>query len=855
MRKYIFLILLSLLANGQFFEGYIPLPENSPGVGEVDRLVYNWVNNILYVSGCWGEIAFLNGTDLSVRRIISLNSEMTNRVMFWFPENNRVYIPSSLSFTSHDEYFLVFDGENGDLLDTLWVKVSGLYPQRMVYNPNNNRIYINEYRPPFEGHIVVADGRNHTILDTLETFGSPFYLALNPVNNHLYASCLVQKESLGQRYEHFCLNIFDCETNQLIDTTIKGDLFTLDWPDGDLLYNPLSNKIYFDAHTSLLVIDCSQDSVIAEFEGLGDSQLLLNFQENKVYTSSGRGDSPAIFIVDCERDSIIKVIRNRKVDFYWEWFDLAVYNPINNKVYLATTSGADIEYITIIDGESDSIVAEIPLLSPGFNFAMCCDRNHNRIYCAPNLSWESIGLPYILVIDGESNQILDTIVVGTWLGGTTIWNPLNNKLYLTTYKYFAIPDCPGSIVVIDGSTHRVIREIGVDWTPAEFTVNTRWNKVYCILYNRVDEDGAIAVIDGERDTIRTLINLGYFPGGLTYNSTNDKVYCANFLNGVAVVDGQADTIITFVQVPFYPGNVIWHPTLNKVYCGEGDLVGVIDGSTNQLLKVVPGPPYSQVRYALNLRDNKLYITYAEFGPGGGLGIFDCLSDTFIRFYEFRDGCVGVAWAERENKIYFSYWEQNTTGFGVLDGETDSIIRIIQTDVDLYDMLWNPYNNKIYAASTPGGVAVIDCETDSILEVSNLSHYNWGYQPLALNLDNRRIYLASEDASRVFVFRGDSLGILTEPSEKRKDWLRLYPNPARSLLNVFYSLPEGEEGKLEIYDCAGRLLKKVSPLRGSGVYILHLNGNREFRISPGVYFLRFETRKENITKKFVWQRGL
>ncbi|MEO0117273.1 MAG: T9SS type A sorting domain-containing protein [candidate division WOR-3 bacterium] len=407
--------------------------------------------------------------------------------------------------------------------------------------------------------------------------------------------------------------------------------------------------------------------------------------------------------------------------------------------------------------------------------------------------------------------------------------------------------------MLDGRTHRFLKEIPLGRVEAEgnfLTVNTRRNKVYC---TTAEEEGRIIVIDSDRDSIVKVINPPSLAGRLDYNPINDKVYCANWANGLTIIDGEDDTIITHLSLPFYPYyGLIWYPGLNKVYCGEGGMVGVIDGATNQLLKIVPGPEYSQLKYAYNLKSNKLYITYYDIFHGGGLGIFDCLRDTFVTFLP-RGKSIGVDWDEKDNKVYFSYtgrvdWQNR---IGVVDGETDSLIHIFSIPVCLYHLLWNPNNNKIYVACDVGGCLVIDCETDSILEIPVLRDYNEGFaQPLVLNLENGRVYLTSEGKSRIFVFKGTPSALKTFPQEEMKIDLRLYPNPGKGFINIQYSPFKGEKGKFRIYDVLGRLVKDLSPLKERGEILL---SPANFPFNSGVYILRVETEKKSFLHKFIWLR--
>ncbi len=828
-RMIISILLLFLPLRPQFFRGSIPFPEDSPGVIYPIRVFYNHHNNKLYLGELFDGLAVLDGTTLQTIKRINFLGDWGEAV--WVRENNRFYLPGDNRFTNFS-FFFVFDCETDSLIDSVMLNFMRLLPQGVIYNEGNNRIYINEYY--FDtlgrerGHIIVLDGQNHRILDTINTFGIPSHLLLNPNNGHLYASC--RKGVYGESL-YYCLNIIDLETNQILDTTIRGKKFFPYFDRyGDLFFNSILNKFYLNANTEILVIDALGETLLTRINAGRNGKFLFNPRRNKLYISNGG----FISIIDCFQDSVIKIIQRRgPVDFQ----HLAACNERENKVYVVVDDTISFyqENLIIIDGETDSIIEEIRFFEriEGISF----DNNHNRLYLIENR-----GIPTLDVIDGRSNQIVETIVTGAFLTGTIIWNPLNNKLYVGLMDN--PEDYHGHIVVIDGESHRFIKDIPVDWHPLYFTFNTRRNKIYC----GSEGMGVIAVIDGERDTITNFINLGSQVGRLEYNAVNNKIYCANWRNGLAVIDGEGDTLITYVSLPFPPWwTLLWTPDLNKVYCGLSEQVAVIDGATNRILRIVPSPITGayQCSYAYNKKNKKLYITYYNVPHQVGIGIFDCLSDTFIKFYRFSDFAWGTAWSEQNNKVYFSV----DGGIGVIDGETDSLLRYTYIPAAIYDLIWNPENNKVYGVLDIGGMVVIDCETDSILQITGLRDYNYGDQPLALNLENDRVYLASEEKSRIFFFTGEEIGINNPSAEKLRQKIMVYPNPAKGLIKIVSHL-EGRDRKIKIYDVLGRLVKDLSPLKERGEILL---SPANFPFSSGVYILRVETEKKSFLHKFIWLR--
>ena len=815
------IFLLFSFGQATFYEGNISLPEDSPGLMALNNIVYNWVNNKLYLSTWDNGMAILDGQTLKTIKRIDLMVEAGGLV--WLPQTNRLYFPVEIPASIVvGKRFLVMDGESDSIIDTLPFDRNRNGGQ-LLYNENNGLLYAIEYfsDPNPNGQIVVFDGITNHRLDTIRTVGIPCYLTLSLLNNHLYVASRSPFSYPDSHY--FRLNIIDCRANQIIDTTIKGMLLgptnSITW----LLYNQNLNKLYFNAYSEILVIDCQNDSVVKRLEIRGCEDFLFNYRNNKIYIPN----SSSIKVINCLSDSVFEIMPHRT-----SWY--GAYNSRENKVYFITPIDTIRTAIVIIDGESDSIITELPM--ERHCYKLYYDSVNNRVY-----TFRDEPRPELLVIDGVNNQITDTIVCGEFLTSGGIWNPINNRLYIGVVRnYWFNP----AILVIDGETHHFLKYIPVDFDElCYFTINSRRNKVYASGW----ADGVVLVISGERDTLLNVINLGSSAGALAYNPVNDKIYCANYENGVAVIDGLGDTLLASIWVPFLPFyGIIWCPGLNKVYFGAPGWLGVIDGETNRLLRTVRGPNYIPLEFVYNRWNNKLYIAYADrWGLGGGLGIFDCLSDTFTKFIFDSHGIYGVALSEEENKVYFSY----ITNIGVLDVETESIIRIISPQpYPRYfgGMIWYPEGNKIFCNAT-GGFCIVDCETDSILEITALRRENQG---IILNQKNDRLYLLAEERSRILVFRGEESGIKEKTHSGIKPNLRVSPNPAKGFINIS---KKGEKGRIKIFDALGRMVKELSLPEG-GENIIQWNGdsNSGRRISPGIYFLRLERKRKIYTQKIIWQ---
>jgi hypothetical protein len=79
-------------------------------------------------------------------------------------------------------------------------------------------------------------------------------------------------------------------------------------------------------------------------------------------------------------------------------------------------------------------------------------------------------------------------------------------------------------------------------------------------------------------------------------------------------------------------------------------------------------------------------------------------------------------------------------------------------------------------------------------------------------------------------------------------IKVFPNPAKSLTAVRYSLPIERKVSLQLYDISGRLVKTlVKEQKKPGNYSINLNTNT---LSAGIYFLSLETREKRIIERLV-----
>jgi hypothetical protein len=79
-------------------------------------------------------------------------------------------------------------------------------------------------------------------------------------------------------------------------------------------------------------------------------------------------------------------------------------------------------------------------------------------------------------------------------------------------------------------------------------------------------------------------------------------------------------------------------------------------------------------------------------------------------------------------------------------------------------------------------------------------------------------------------------------------VKVYPNPAKQLIAIYYSLPTKSKTSLQLFDISGRLVKTlVNESKKSGNYSITLNSKT---LSAGVYFLSLQTDLKRLIERLV-----
>ncbi len=302
----------------------------------------------------------------------------------------------------------------------------------------------------------------------------------------------------------------------------------------DILYNPLSNKVYVSLTTDqVVVIDAATNQVINTISVPEPQDLALNTNLNKVYCTSGEWDR--LTVVDGVADTVVKVVSTPG------WPYRMVFNAALNKLYVACT---DAGAVRVVDGARDSLVKAVRVGSEGPEY-MLWHPNSNRLFCS--LRYQAS----VVVVDCLRDEIVSSRQAQ--LPQASCWNRVNDFAYLLTKDtIFAFTPAGDSVVArIPANIHN--NGMGACFVPYP-------NKMYAF---GGDPYRKIFVVDCGSQTVVETLTSGGSSGSLLLDSIAGKVYASGA--GVRIFDAWADTLVARFSPGRYPFGMTWNWRNRRVY--------------------------------------------------------------------------------------------------------------------------------------------------------------------------------------------------------------------------------------------------------------------------------------------------
>ncbi|MGR3317352.1 MAG: hypothetical protein ACUZ8O_02570 [Candidatus Anammoxibacter sp.] len=315
------------------------------------------------------------------------------------------------------------------------------------------------------------------------------------------------------------VSVIDGVTNEVIATIMVEDS-QMGESLKEISVNPATNRIYVvnSASNNVSVIDGSTNDVITTIVVDGSiGGIGVNSTTNRIYVTRFLSNQSRfvstrhVIVIDGSTNEVVDIIELE------DGAGRVSVNSITNRIYVASGSN-----VSAIDGLTDKVIATIDV-GERLGFVVSGVRVNpvtNQIYVSSSTinSFPTVNL--ISVIDGSTNDVIDTVDLGSSsngffgiLPGRVGINPTTNHIYVIEEGHTDIDteSCPeimirvsGDIKVIDGLINQLIvtDNLGFDMHSSEkigIGVNPETNLIYVAngfagsISVIMDEEGGIPI--------------------------------------------------------------------------------------------------------------------------------------------------------------------------------------------------------------------------------------------------------------------------------------------------------------------------------------------------------------------------
>jgi len=416
----------------------------------------------------------------------------------------------------------------------------------------------------------------------------------------------------------------------IIDGAIGQEVkfYPADWLANGLLYDENLNIVFFaerDIITSIDGTNYNQVIDVVSNEG-GKSVRLIAGQSATVISANLNEGTATIFDVQTHGELALNAVVQLGGSI-----EKGCYNETNEKLYyIQHASSNQHSYLTIYDANTLSNIVEIPIASSLRDIQY--NKFNNKIYIT------SYDEKKIIPIDGVSNQILENEIIHLQYNPVDIFISSQNKIYVSTLDY---------VLIYDGDTHQLLNSIYVNgWK--KFEENIDQQIIYATQRGKYNITAIDAVTNVKIDDIP--VN-GDWPTALCYNSSNKTVY-ASYLDTDEILEISGTAVISTItgidNVRFLEYNYLD----DKIYALSSSYIYVIKHNT--IIKVID-VSRSCMGLVFNPNNNKMY-THQYYGNDFYSSIIgvDCGSDEITSIVKLPQKQIpGFTWIIVTNDLVFS----------------------------------------------------------------------------------------------------------------------------------------------------------------------------------------------------------
>ena len=462
--------------------------------------------------------------------------------------------------------------------------------------------------------------------------------------------------------------------------------------------------------------------------------------------------------------------------------DVAV-NQSLNKAYVVNQATNN---ISVIDGATNLVEATIDLEENGLLFVHFVEVNptSNMIYVIGGTQSFTFleggdGHPIfeetirIIVIDGITNNIVETITINNAFASGLAVNQNSNVIYVTGNTRFN-----GIIGIIDGESNKLVDIVLLENTFAgKIAVNAESNTAYVISSIGNSGNSSIKVIDGKDNSISDTITIeNAFFQDIDVNPNTNIIYLTDpSRDQVSVFNGANNKVTDNIKIDdTYLNDIAVDPIANTIYVigrpasnlSEGSRVTIIDGSKGSVRETIEISDAELRNIAVNPNTSLIYATEPFLNNVQVINAID-IQDVNIVDTGFLIGDLVIN--PNTNRIYVVNTQTNS--LNIIDSLTNEVIDKVTFSLNnthLEKIVINPATNTIYiagdshSATFSGSVIhVIDGSSNQITDRILLR--NMHLSSLAVNPNTNTIYAGGGIHSR---FRSRSVILVINGSRNR-----------------------------------------------------------------------------------------
>jgi len=241
-----------------------------------------------------------------------------------------------------------------------------------------------------------------------------------------------------------------------------------------------------------------------------------------------------------------------------------VVNPNNGMVYVVN-QGSD--SVSVIDGSTNKVVSTVPVGRNPVEIAV--NAKTGLVYVPDELSHE------LTVINGSTNSVIAELTLGCNGPCTNSTTGVPNSVDVdpNTGMVYVVSNGVDSLQLVNGSSNQVVETVGVGTYPDGVAVDPQSGTVY--VANMLND--SVSVVDPQSGSVVRTLNVGVHPGDVAYDQTMGDIFVANEgNNSISVIGAATNTLVSNIRV----GGIGENPSGIAVDSTSGDVYAAVPSSGN-----------------------------------------------------------------------------------------------------------------------------------------------------------------------------------------------------------------------------------------------------------------------------------